>query len=301
VAYVTRHTGADGTGTYTDDPSKLNPMFTALENAYIQQFGQPDSNVAPTPTAPTSLPVTTMWHSWQVPGMADAELKLQKSAGGDGLALGNPDLPFHVLSYAMDVGDTLWILGYHDPYGSHLFGDSTVPATLFKVHVPDLQTEVIPLPWRLTPVEQDDTANIRLVPDGLYVFGIGKHLDYFKISTKAWQRREVTPKISDLFPVAGKLYFSFKGNPDGLGRYDWDGDQTIILANSRRRPAQNQFDDRLVYTVRDVFVTPEGKTYAQIEAGNYAIQEQPGTWAQGVKFDPFTGFPPRSKCRCFSV
>jgi len=298
LTFVAKHTSADGKITYRGDPSQLEPMFSQLENDYIQKFGKSDTAAPPAPAMMTGLAVARSWHSWQISGMKDNELKLQRAAGNDGLALGNPALPFHVLAYATDRSGTLWIYGYHDPYGSHGYGDSTVPATLFKIRLPDLHTEAIPAPWRLTLVEKDSGAHIRFGPDAAYIYGIASHLDYFKVSTGAWERRDVTPEIAELFPVGGKLYFRIK-HGDGVARYDWDAKQTIILADSRRRPAQNQFDDRTGYTVHDVFVTPDGKTCATIGSGNYVVQEQPGPWAPGPKFNLFAGYPPDKKAGVF--
>ncbi|HEY0257298.1 MAG TPA: hypothetical protein VGC39_07640, partial [Candidatus Methylacidiphilales bacterium] len=301
LIYFARHTSADGHTIYIDDPSKLSPMFAKLEADYFQQFGKPESlpPPMPAPIAPAALVVSHTWHSWQAPEKMDHELQLQKLSGGDGLALGNPLMPFHVLSYTMNDDDTVWIYGYHDPYGSHLFGDCSAPVTLYKVHLPDLKTEAIGVPWRLNPSEQDGRSVIYFAGDNLYIIGSESMLARFNISTGEWQRREIMPRISELFPVRDKLYFSLKGEENGVVRYDWDSGQVIILADSRRRPAQNQFDDRPRYTVSNVLVTPDGKTCALIEGRNYVIQEQSGTWPLGPDMDPSAGFPTGKKAGVF--
>jgi hypothetical protein len=270
LAYVAQHTSADGRTTYMDDPSKLVPMFSKLKDAYVEQFGKPGPDASSPPVVLPNVTATQLWHAWQSPD--------------------NPSMPFHLLSYAMDDSDTVWVYGYHDPYGNHLVGDSTVPVTLFKIHIPDLKTESIAVPWRLTPVEEDSQPQIRFAPDAVYIFRIGNHLDRLQVSTGEWQRREVTPRISELYPVSGKLYFSVSDESGGLARYDWDSSQVVIMADSRRRPSQNQFDDRPAYTVANVLVTPDGKTCALIEGKNYVIQEQPGPWSTGQDFNPSAGF-----------
>lgn len=277
LAYEKLHKSADGKITFRGDPAQLEPMFTQLENDYIAKFGRPSTAAAPAPIT-AGLTVARSWHSWQ--------------------SAANPAMPFNLLGWAFDDHETVWVYGYHDPYGNHLVGDSTVPVTMFKIHLPDLQTQAITAPWRLTPVEQDSHVHIRFGPDDVYVYGVGDHLDRFKISTGQWERRDVTPDIAELFPVGEKLYFGIKyGN--GLARYDWDSSQTIILADGRRRPAHNQFDDRTGYTVQDVFATPDGKICATIEEGNYLVQEQPIAWPAGPKFDIFPGYPPDRKTGVF--
>jgi hypothetical protein len=63
-----------------------------------------------------------------------------------------------------------------------------------------------------------------------------------------------------------------------LSKYDWDKDQAIVLASSRRRPAQNQFDDASPYDVGSVFAGPGGKPVVGTMRGEFYIQETPGTW-----------------------
>ncbi len=104
--------------------------------------------------------------------------------------------------------------------------------------------------------------------------------------------------ISEIFPIGNKIYFTFQG-ASGLARYDWDSGQTILLASSRRRPAQNQFDDRAPYNVADVFATPDGKVCAQIEQADYVIQDTPGNWTLQSKLSPFPEVPQEPRVGVF--
>ncbi len=65
----------------------------------------------------------------------------------------------------------------------------------------------------------------------------------------------------------------------GIARYDEASGEAVILASSRRRPAQNQFDDREIYSVQGVFAGPGGKPCVAIGFGEtFCMDEKPGPW-----------------------
>ncbi len=65
-----------------------------------------------------------------------------------------------------------------------------------------------------------------------------------------------------------------------MARYDWDSDKITILSSSRRRPAQNQFDDRAALQVKGMFLGPNNRLCVTTSLGTYYLQETPGDWKE---------------------
>ena len=67
-----------------------------------------------------------------------------------------------------------------------------------------------------------------------------------------------------------------------LARYDWDSGNLTILAAARRRPPQNQFDDRRGYQVLNIFPSLNQTLGTSIDFGCYTASEKPGPWPEVI-------------------
>ena len=136
------------------------------------------------------------------------------------------------------------------------------------------------------------------IPDGL--FSLGTQLDgnsKFKANVLCrydeksgqWTLRDIplsTPQNAQVLWADNHLYMTVAGDgAGGLLRYDWDSDQTTILASGRRKPAQNQFDDSAGYLPGGVFPGPGGRVCAVIKSNVYYVRETPGNWEKAIDFD----------------
>jgi len=97
-----------------------------------------------------------------------------------------------------------------------------------------------------------------------------------------WEKRKIpSANANGLHVVDDRIYIELgQAGEGGLARYDWDHDELIILASSRRRPGQNQFDDCAGYQSKGPFAGPSGKlcTHMWKGSGVYYVQEEPGNW-----------------------
>lgn len=202
--------------------------------------------------------------------------------------LTNEKLVIQTIRATRGNDDTLWIYGSeHQPQRKGRGINTTARAVLFNVSLPDLKTECTMLPWPVYP-QRWNFHSILADSNGVYLasrnYSDKDILDRYQFSSKTWQHHEIFPGFDQLFLVDGKIYYSTRPE-SGLCRYDLQSKQSVILASSRRRPAQNQFDDEDHYLIWEVFLAPDGKVCAQFQTGNYIIQETPGDWPQCPDFD----------------
>jgi hypothetical protein len=162
------------------------------------------------------------------------------------------------------------------------------PATtgLYQVSFPDLKTERLDLP------NANNARSLKATPDAYYVEYYKSDSDkqfICRIDRKSGAREErVTPMPfldTAFFAVDGYLYLSF--GEGGLARYDWNTDKITLLASSRRKPAQNQFDDRARYVITGVFAGPGNRPCAAVDGSTFYIQDTPGTWQEVYDSDFF--------------
>ncbi len=109
-------------------------------------------------------------------------------------------------------------------------------------------------------------------------------IERYDLARKTWDEHEMP--VASIYEVAGQLYLSLEG---GIARYNPTTGGITTLASSRRRPAQNQFDDRTSYGVFNIFAGPLGKPCAMIDMGNittesYYINAQSGPWLPLTRF-----------------
>ena len=177
--------------------------------------------------------------------------------------------------------DSLWM--HCSPGG--VTGDS-----ICRVHLPDLKTEVIDLPFvalnsqvRVSPGAV--YADYIVLPDGK-VHGLAR----YDLAEKTWTLRPIDLPFMQYFCVGKDIYFDVrsieltKGGETGIARYDWASEKTTLLASSRRKPAQNQFDDKsgmgeiVNAEASDIFAGPGGRTCVTNYTGTFYLQDQPGNW-----------------------
>ncbi len=211
-------------------------------------------------SATPSLSVTRFWYPWKA-----ADIPITSGVIIDTAVAGDDD--------------TLWLTAYLSQLEK---------SRVFKIHLPDLATSTIAI---------DGTANEGMLytAQALYLplysrgttSGYWKQLSRYNFSTSAWETRTlpVSFQPQHIACINGSVYMeTAAGGPGfgerevGLAKYDWDSDKLTILAGSRRRPAQNQFDDTAPYRIDGIFTGPGGRPAVTTDTGTYYIQETPGTW-----------------------
>jgi hypothetical protein len=191
-----------------------------------------------------------------------------------------PDYPANgsaVLSSYTAGGDDLYICSYRG---------GEVKGIIFDVHLPDFATRIIPT------MDDSFVQNVLWTPQALYTGlrsgnQVMRHeLARYDLATGTWTKHELNFGYlqNEMFAIGRMLYLGSAypmsvADPDcGLTKYDWDKDQATTLASSRRRPAQNQFDDASPYRIDSVFAGPGGKPVAGTLRGEFYIRETPGAW-----------------------
>jgi hypothetical protein len=211
-------------------------------------------------TAASPMIVTRFWYPWKV-----------------------SDVPMTsgVIINSMVAGDddTLWLTAYVSQLEK---------SRVFKVRLSDLSASMIDI---------DGTSNEGLLytSQALYLplysrgttSGYWQQLCRYDFSTSAWEKRTLAVSFQPqhMACINGSIYIeTAAGGPGfgdrevGLAKYDWDDDKLTILAGSRRRPGQNQFDDTAPYRIDGIFTGPGGRPAVTTDTGTYYIQETPGTW-----------------------
>jgi hypothetical protein len=159
---------------------------------------------------------------------------------------------------------------------------------IFEVHLPDLSTKVI------DSMDGKYIPGLLWTPQALYAplgsdradHGLRRQLARYDFATALWAKHDLSEPFfpQEIFTVDGTLYLgsafgmSLSDEDCGLDRYDWDKGQETVLASSRRRPAQNQFDDAAAYRVTSVFAGPGGRPTVTTSTGTFYIQDTPGNW-----------------------
>ncbi len=97
---------------------------------------------------------------------------------------------------------------------------------------------------------------------------------------RKWEMRTPGVPWQRCFVAGDTVYLGLDG---GLGRYDWEEGEFTLLASSRRRPAQNQFDDCGNYRVDGVYIGLGGRPFVVTSKRACYIQEGLGEWPQVVR------------------
>ena len=136
--------------------------------------------------------------------------------------------------------------------------------------------------------------NMVVTADSLYVIGFSSSdwkkslLQRFDFSTQRFEVHDL-PHARGIFEANDKIYLELCGigiaeMEGGIALLNQKTCETTILASSRRRPAQNQFDDRTPYTVWTVFPGCGGKPWASMSGFGeiYSVEDQPGPWPRVI-------------------
>jgi hypothetical protein len=262
------------------DAAKIWSEFTAYENRVRQKWIAKDRNVenldgefepyatsflksfpnfaaAAPAQAPTALIATRFWYPWRA----------------------NP-WPQEWFNYGIMDQDAqgLWLIGFNEV--DH--------PSLFHVSLADFSTQIIPVP------DGHYAQQVKVAPGALFLTWethghdgsaqIAHEIARYDFATGQWSTHDL-PTYSDcqVYSVGDTLYFfmrtfSMPGSEGAIARYDWDADKLTILSSTRRRPAQNQFDDRQMLNQVQIFAGPGGKPCAATDDGVVYLQETPGTW-----------------------
>jgi hypothetical protein len=184
--------------------------------------------------------------------------------------------------------DGLWVVGILDGIPEQ--------GGLYHIDLDTFQTTA------MIRAQASNPRDLLVTKDAVYVICLTRDdpattmIERFDRALNTWNEHEVPgstsyPGFDTIYEVAGQLYLGLK-RPDGesaLARYNAETGGITVLASSRRRPAENQFDDRLPYLVCNVFAGPHEKPCAMIDmanitTGSYYINEQPGPWPSLTQF-----------------
>ncbi len=155
-------------------------------------------------------------------------------------------------------------------------------ARIYRITLPDLESTVLEPPEPLFPkMAVEHSGAIFLLASDL---ALANDLIWsYRSATGQWTRFPVPHGASRLYSIAGKLYLvidkhTSPGGESGIALFDPETGESRLLASSRRRPAQNQFDEARSFRIGSLFEGPGGKAYAVLDAYAYLIREEPGQW-----------------------
>ena len=160
---------------------------------------------------------------------------------------------------------------------------------LYHLNLDDFSTQSIPNPGNHIP------ENLKATPQAVFMtwettsngfsdtrpHAMGR----FDLATSTWTVHAMPEYAAcHLFCLGDSLYM-FLGigrsqDESAVTRYDWDQDKLTILSSTRRRPAQNQFDDRPRMQYGQIFLGPGRRPCLTTFEGTYYLQDIPGTWPE---------------------
>ena len=227
------------------DPKQLYSIqWDAREKMFLVQF--PDLKMEAPPAPPQdAMEVTHFWTPYGIPDVPKENIMYFQGLWAEG---------------------KLWLLG------------GGKQSYLFAVDLKTFTAEYYQPPTGNRPYEE------LVAPNAIYVSSSNMLARYDR-KAHAWATHKLTIQGENrLHLFDGRLYLDLWtwGGGDAmsgaLARYDWDSDQLAYLADSRRRPALNQFDDRNGYHVDGLFPGPGHKLCALIEGHVYYAREDAGNW-----------------------
>jgi hypothetical protein len=169
--------------------------------------------------------------------------------------------------------------------------DQPLKAALYHVDIDPAQADPFTTAPTLEPPVDADAMVI--APDALYVLGSPiyqwdqSQVARYDLTSLQWSQHDV-PYSQGLFLAADHLYLTLSGyglanRQSGIVLYDAKTGNTTLLASSRRRPPQNQFDNRDSYGAPNIFTGPGNRPCAEIGIGEtYFINESPGNWQRMI-------------------
>jgi hypothetical protein len=200
---------------------------------------------------------------------------------------GEPYRGFHQFDM-IPSSDGVWVLGGEDGL--------LASTGIYQVRLPDLATAFLATDCGGRPYNVVKTSDAIYVTYGEYPPGGGPIQTFLKrydLVARKWETRQIDDiTAGSLYCVNDQLYFDLwtvvgRLEEGGLARYDWAKDHTTILASSRRRPPQNQFDDRAGYQIHGLFAGPGNRLCVNADGGIYYVCDQPGPWPAVYDFASF--------------
>ena len=245
---------------------RTDVSFLAEMDSVMYYFKSKFPDVVKTPLEDTAtatstppLVVTQFWYPWLDPNTpVDNNVILSTTTVGD---------------------DSIWVVGFLN----HL-----EKGRIYKVHLPDMQTETI------APMDGKYIQGLLWTPQALYAplieqegRGFTHQLARYDFATSTWTKRDLSvgylPQqlcaVNNIIYLATGAAGASPGDREsGMAKYDWDADKVTLLSSNRRRPAQNQFDDSPAYRIAGFFAGPGNKPGVTTDSGTFYVQETPGTW-----------------------
>jgi hypothetical protein len=231
-----------------------------IEDPFAKQFPELVATIVPAAAKAEPLVVHRLWHP-------------EPPVGGS-------DFGSVIITRWVKAGDKLWVLAWYPGHGK----DRHV---LFEVSLPDFHAVAIATPDAKT------AGDLAATPDAVYLrYAFGgpnevKRLARYDLKSESWEVRPLDIAANSFYAVGDLLYFDLKS---GIESYNWSTGETKLLASSRRKPAQNQFDDREEYQIQSIFAGPGGKPCVNmLEDGTHYIQDTPGPWPEVFDSGWWTG------------
>lgn len=164
--------------------------------------------------------------------------------------------------------------------------------TLVRIDLDDFSSTIFPDP----APSGSNPFSYCAMPDALYGVGetnghngsgqaLAHEIARLDSVTGTWTAHAI-PDCSDakVYGAGTELYLFLNsraaGNEDAIDRYNWDKDQATILASTRRRPAQNQLENRARLLYAQVYAGPGGKPCVTTMDGTFYIQDSAGPWPE---------------------
>lgn len=176
----------------------------------------------------------------------------------------------------------LWLLG--------LFTGTN--CGIYTIDLPSLATERIEPPghrrpfWIQATPKQVFVSLSSPMDEDTQTERDGNAVGEFDRAKRRWKLRRLAPTEAERFYlIHDQLYLTLFGGEggnfmSGIARYDWANDKLNVLADSRRKPELNQFDNCDSYEVRKIFAASGGKICAVIDGLPYLVREDSGKWQE---------------------
>jgi hypothetical protein len=226
-----------------------NAMFGAFESAFATAF----PNLIETPK--DSLAVTRFWQPALTSGT-----------------------PFFMPRFCAVSGKTVAIEGE----------TADRQKLLYLLHPPDFETAPTELPGGIFGF------GFSMTPDDVYVTGYARDsnnasdelhwkIARYNLNRQEWDQHDISFGFSTPWAVHDRLFLTIASGNGGHGAialYDWTSQAMTLLSSDRRRPAQNQFDDRNGYQVLSLFSGLHNTIGTNIDFKCFTVSENPGNWPE---------------------
>ncbi len=162
---------------------------------------------------------------------------------------------------------------------------------VYVVNPPDFNANPFNMPKDIFPFGFDFSANAYYVTAFNWTLAEANtvkehhwhwHLFRYDRSRQTWETQDAPLDFCEPYLIRDQLYLTISsgnGQHGAITKYDWDTQKLTLLSSDRRRPAQNQFDDRAGYQVLSLFPGINGTIGTNIDFACYTVSETPGNWS----------------------